>query len=32
MTVVAHNPPGVFPPYRSYSHAIELEMEAMAAK
>jgi enamine deaminase RidA (YjgF/YER057c/UK114 family) len=24
MTVVAHNPPGVFPPYRSYSHAIEV--------
>lgn len=24
MAIVAHNPPGLFPPYRSYSHAIEM--------
>lgn len=24
MTLIQHNPPGVFPPYRSYSHALEV--------
>ncbi len=24
MPVIIHNPPGLFPPYRSYSHAVEL--------
>lgn len=24
MPVILHNPPGVFPPYRSYSHAAEV--------
>lgn len=34
MSVIRHNPDGVFPPYRCYSHATEitLEIEAMAAK
>jgi enamine deaminase RidA (YjgF/YER057c/UK114 family) len=24
MTITPHNPPGVFPPYRAYSHAVEV--------
>ena len=28
MPVVQHNPPTVFPPYRSYSHAIEVRGDA----
>lgn len=24
MTTITHNPPGLFPPYRSYSHAVEV--------
>jgi 2-iminobutanoate/2-iminopropanoate deaminase len=24
MAVIKHNPPGVFPPYRCYSHAVEV--------
>jgi 2-iminobutanoate/2-iminopropanoate deaminase len=24
MTLTTHNPPGVFPPYRNYSHAVEV--------
>jgi 2-iminobutanoate/2-iminopropanoate deaminase len=24
MPIVTHNPPGVFPPYRAYSHAVEV--------
>jgi hypothetical protein len=24
MTILSHNPPGLFPPYRSYSHATEI--------
>lgn len=25
MPVIKHNPEGVFPPYRSYSHAVEIK-------
>ena len=25
MPVIQHNPEGVFPPYRSYSHAVEIK-------
>jgi 2-iminobutanoate/2-iminopropanoate deaminase len=25
MPVVAYNPPGLFPPYQNYSHAVEIE-------
>ena len=25
MTVIQHNPDGLFPPYRSYSHAVEIK-------
>lgn len=28
MPVILHNPPGVFPPYRSYSHAAEVRGDA----
>ena len=28
MPIITHNPPGVFPPYRSYSHATEIRGEA----
>ncbi|MGE0722755.1 MAG: RidA family protein [Alphaproteobacteria bacterium] len=28
MPVIAHNPAAVFPPYRSYSHAVEIRGEA----
>ena len=28
MPVIAHNPEGVFPPYRAYSHAIEIHGDA----
>ena len=28
MPVVLHNPPGVFPPYRCYSHATEIRGDA----
>lgn len=28
MPVIKHNPSGVFPPYRSYSHAVEVKGEA----
>ena len=28
MPVIQHNPPGVFPPYRAYSHASEIRGEA----
>jgi enamine deaminase RidA (YjgF/YER057c/UK114 family) len=28
MTIVSHNPPGLFPPYRSYSHATEIRGDA----
>ena len=28
MPVVLHNPPGVFPPYRCYSHATEIRGES----
>lgn len=28
MPVILHNPPGVFPPYRCYSHAAEIRGEA----
>ena len=28
MPVILHNPPGVFPPYRSYSHATEVRGDA----
>jgi 2-iminobutanoate/2-iminopropanoate deaminase len=28
MTVIKHNPEGVFPPYRCYSHATEIRGEA----
>jgi enamine deaminase RidA (YjgF/YER057c/UK114 family) len=28
MPVIKHNPPGVFPPYRNYSHATEIRGEA----
>jgi 2-iminobutanoate/2-iminopropanoate deaminase len=24
MAIIKHNPPGIFPPYRSYSHAVEI--------
>jgi 2-iminobutanoate/2-iminopropanoate deaminase len=24
MPIVSHNPPGVFPPYRAYSHAVDV--------
>ena len=25
MPIISHNPEGVFPPYRSYSHAVEIK-------
>jgi 2-iminobutanoate/2-iminopropanoate deaminase len=25
MPVIQHNPPGVFPPYRAYAHAVEVQ-------
>lgn len=25
MAVIKHNPEGLFPPYRSYSHAVEIK-------
>jgi 2-iminobutanoate/2-iminopropanoate deaminase len=28
MPVIKHNPPGVFPPYRCYSHAVEIRGDA----
>ena len=28
MPVILHNPAGVFPPYRNYSHAAEIRGEA----
>ena len=28
MTTISHNPSGVFPPYRAYSHAVEVRGEA----
>ena len=28
MPVITHNPPGVFPPYRCYSHATEIRGDA----
>lgn len=28
MPIVAHNPASVFPPYRSYSHAVEVQGES----
>jgi enamine deaminase RidA (YjgF/YER057c/UK114 family) len=28
MPVINHNPPGLFPPYRCYSHAIEIQGNA----
>jgi 2-iminobutanoate/2-iminopropanoate deaminase len=28
MPIVEHNPPGVFPPYRAYSHATEVRGES----
>jgi enamine deaminase RidA (YjgF/YER057c/UK114 family) len=28
MPVIKHNPEGVFPPYRSYSHAVEIHGDA----
>jgi len=28
MTVIRHNPAGVFPPYRAYAHATELRGDA----
>ena len=28
MTVISHNPPGLYPPYRCYSHATEIRGEA----
>lgn len=28
MTIVQHNPPTVFPPYRAYSHAVEVRGES----
>ena len=28
MPIVQHNPPGVFPPYRAYSHATEVKGES----
>ncbi|MEO8275026.1 MAG: RidA family protein [Thermoanaerobaculia bacterium] len=28
MTIVRHNPAGVFPPYRAYSHAMEVRGDA----
>ncbi len=28
MPVIQHNPPGVFPPYRAYSHASEIRGDA----
>jgi 2-iminobutanoate/2-iminopropanoate deaminase len=28
MPIIKHNPPGVFPPYRSYSHAVEIRGDA----
>jgi len=28
MPVIAHNPPGVFPPYRGYSHGMEIRGDA----
>jgi 2-iminobutanoate/2-iminopropanoate deaminase len=28
MTVILHNPDGVFPPYRCYSHAVEVRGDA----
>jgi hypothetical protein len=24
VSIIQHNPPGLFPPYRAYSHAIEV--------
>ncbi|MGH8262446.1 MAG: RidA family protein [Steroidobacterales bacterium] len=28
MTIISHNPPGLFPPYRCYSHATEIRGDA----
>jgi len=28
MTIIRHNPPGLFPPYRCYSHATEIRGDA----
>jgi len=31
MSVVQHNPPGVFPPYRAYAHAVEVRGDSRLA-
>ncbi len=28
MAIITHNPPEVFPPYRAYSHAVEVQGHA----
>jgi len=28
MTIISHNPPGLYPPYRCYSHATEIRGDA----